>query len=112
MIGSSHSQPVSQTKATPAITPMEVQTSASKWRPSASSAIDLELRPTVIRMRAVAKFTIVAKIATPNPAPTASIGRALSSRPTASVTIQTAATTIKNPSNALEKYSALPRPWA
>lgn len=40
-MGSNQSQPVTQTKPTPAITPIEVQTSVSKCRASASNAIGL-----------------------------------------------------------------------
>jgi hypothetical protein len=108
--GSSVSQPVMKTSATPAITAAEVQTSVSKCRPSASSVMLSCSRPTRSSIIATPKLMAEATTVSARPASGMSSSRGAISRGMAVQTMPAAASTISAPSMPAEKYSALEKP--
>ena len=96
------------------MTPPEVQTSAIKWRASASSAIERALR--ALRSIDTASAPFKAELTSDKvmPQPSASSACGESQRATAVQMIASPATTISTPSKPLEKYSALwwPQGWS
>ena len=104
--GSSGSQPVIATAATPTITPAEVHTSVIRCRPSASTTIERARRPERTSSRPTDRLIADATAETAMPRPTSSIGCGSRSRATAVTAMPTAATRISAPSTPAEKYSA------
>ena len=105
--GSSQSQPVTCTSATPATTPMEVQTSVRKWRPSASSAIELCTLAALSSTQAPTPLSTVLARENAMPQPSCSSGCGFIRRSTEVQRMPSAAPKISMPSKPDEKYSAL-----
>ena len=103
MIGSSRSNPLSATAATPTTTPTDVHTSVMRWRPSASTVSERYSLPVRMSARATSRFTTVATSEIARPIPTLSSGWGSSRRPTAATPIVTAAMRISPPSSPADR---------
>ena len=73
-IGSRGCQPVSHTSAMPTMTPTVVQTSVSKWCPSASRAVERYFLPARMSATPTAPLRMVATTENARPMPSCSTG--------------------------------------